>query len=324
MESEPPLAPQAARQFRIATRQSKLAQVQARKVGDLLKAAHPGSDYELVFVTTTGDTFLGDLSKVGGKEAFVKEIDAALLAGAADIAVHSMKDVPTDIEGKGLTIAAILPRNDKRDVIICRKGLSFTALGPGARVGTSSVRRAAQLRAAFPYLDVQPVRGNVDSRLAKLDNGDFDALVLAKAGLDLLGLTGRITDVLEPDMMCPAVAQGAIGIVCKAGDEALVKALKVVGDADTYTCVMAERDLLDTLGGSCHTPIAAFVEVTAGRNLRLIGMVVAPDGSQVIRVRDKVPYEEAATLGRKCGEQLLAQGAADIIAAVEKTRVAQG
>ena len=300
------------RTYRIGTRQSQLAQIQARRVGDALKAQNPGSDYELVFITTTGDKFMGDLAQVGGKEAFVKEIDEAVLSGHVDFAVHSMKDVPTEMPN-GLAIVATLLRNDIRDVAVCRKGMSFSTLKAGAKVGTSSVRRAAQLKAMFPYLDVQPVRGNVNSRLEKLDKGEYDALILAKAGLDLLGFTARITDVFEPDMMCPAVAQGAIGIVCRDDDKDLAATLAPLGDADTLTCVLAEREMLRGLGGSCHTPIAGYVVVTANRNLRLIGLVADPDGRRILRVREKMPFENALELGRKCAEDLLNQGAGDII-----------
>lgn len=305
--------------LRIATRASALAQVQARRVGDALAEKNPGLTYDLHFVTTTGDKFMGDLSKVGGKGAFVKEIEDALLKQEADIAVHSMKDVPGELPA-GLHIPAMLARNDLRDVIVCRTGETFLQLPHGARIGTSSLRRAAQLRSAFPYLTVVPLRGNVDSRLKKLDAREVDALVLAKAGLELLGAHARISDVLEPDMMCPAVGQGAIGVECRQNDAATNALLATISDADTVTCVNAERELLRTLGGSCHTPIAGFCQVTKGGNLRLIALVASLDGRTVLRARHKMTRDEAVVLGRAAGDDLLAQGAADIIRAAEAER----
>jgi hydroxymethylbilane synthase len=308
--------------IRIATRGSRLALVQARLAGDALQK-HTGRPYALVTVKTTGDKFMGDLSTVGGKGVFVKEIEEALLAGEADIAVHSMKDMPgADEQPKGLTVAAMLPREDIRDVCVCREGESFVALKPGAKIGTSSLRRATQLRNTFPYLEVVPIRGNVDSRLDKLKNREVDALILAKAGLDRLGLTHRISEVFEPDMMCPAVGQGAIGVQCREDDADMLQALAAINDADTFTCVNAERAMLHVLGGNCHTPIAGFCQVTKGGSLRLIALVASLDGKQVVRTRQKMPYADPQAIGRAAGDDLIAQGADRIIAAITEGAVA--
>ena len=303
--------------IRIATRESKLAQVQAHAVGKALVAKNPGLEYELHFVTTTGDKFMGDLSKVGGKVAFVKEVDEAILRGDADIAAHSMKDVPTDMP-ESLVIKAMLPRADIRDAIVCREKEDFANLAEGAVVGTSSVRRAAQIRYAFPHLEVKPVRGNVQTRLEKLRKGEYDALVLAKAGLDRLDLQHRISDVLEPDMMCPAVSQGAIGVECRSNDPEMIKLVESINDEPTWHCVNAERAYLDHLGGSCHTPIAGFVEITKGGNLRLIGLVASEDGKKILRTRHKLGYDEWQKLAKDAADDLFEQGAKAIIEATYK------
>lgn len=300
--------------LKIATRQSVLAQIQARAVGDAIVKKHPHLAYELHFVTTTGDKFMGDLAKVGGKVAFVKEIDDALLKGEADVAAHSMKDVPTDMP-EGLTIKAMLPRADIRDAVVCRKGVIFASLKDGAVVGTSSVRRAAQLRYAFPHLVVKPVRGNVQTRLEKLDKREFDALILAKAGLDRLDLETRISAVLEPDMMCPAISQGAIGAECRTNDTEMVQILESINHEPTWHCVQTERLFLDKLGGSCHTPIGGFVEMTKGGNLRLIGLVASEDGKKILRTRHKTGYDQWQELATTAAEDLMQQGAAALIAA---------
>lgn len=300
------------RMYRIATRQSKLAQAQANLVGKALVKADPGSRYELLFVTTTGDTFMGDLSKVGGKGAFVKEIEDALLRNEADIAVHSMKDVPHTLP-EGLMVAACLPRDDIRDAVLCRDGGSLVALKNGAKIGTSAIRRAMQLRATFPHLNIVPLRGNVDTRIEKLDKGEVDAILLAKCGLDRLGLEGRISEVLEPDMMCPAGGQGAIGVECRESDADLRAVLAKINHADTFACVAAEREMLRVLGGNCHTPVAGFCQVTKNNNLRLIAMVGSPDGKTVLRTRHKMAYDRWQELGRAAAEDLLSQGAEEII-----------
>ena len=303
--------------IRIATRQSVLAQVQARAVGDALVKKNPDYAYELHFVTTTGDKFMGDLAKVGGKVAFVKEVEEAIMNGEADIAAHSMKDVPTDMP-EGMIIGAMLPRADIRDAVVCRPGEDFASLKPGAVVGTSSVRRAAQIRYAFPHLEVKPVRGNVQTRLEKLKAREYDALILAKAGLDRLDLQSRITVVFEPDMMCPSVSQGAIGVECAKDNAEMVELLKSINHEETSHCVQTERAYLDHLGGSCYTPIAGFVEITKGGNLRLIGLVASEDGKKILRTRHKMAFKDWQKLAKAAADDLFEQGAKDIIAATYK------
>jgi len=302
-----------ARQIKIATRKSRMAQTQSRLVGEALVKAY---SYELVLITSTGDksqAWHGDLSKDGGKGAFTKEIEEAVLAGEADIAVHSMKDVPTDIEHPDLVFSAMLPRGDKRDVAVCRKGQTFERLKPGAKVGTSSVRRKAQLRKLFPYLDVVHFRGNVDSRIEKLDNGEVDALMLSKAGMDMLGLQERITTVFEPDLVMPCAQQGAVGAQCRKDNVEVIKMLEAISHHDTMVCIEAERALLRKLEGNCFSPIAGYCEVTKGGNLRMLAMVASLDGSQVIRSRVKLEGQEPIALGTAVAQDLLDQGAAALI-----------
>lgn len=305
-----------ARLIKIATRKSRMAQTQSRLVGEALVKAFPDFSYELVLITSTGDksqAWHGDLSKDGGKGAFTKEIEEAVLAGEADIAVHSMKDVPTDIEHPDLVFPAMLPRGDKRDIAVCRKGQSFERLKNGARVGTSSVRRKAQLRKLFPYLEVVHFRGNVDSRIEKLDNGEVDALMLSKAGMDMLSLQDRITTVFEPDLMMPCAQQGAVGAQCRSDNHDVITMLKAVNHDDTMICIEAERAMLRKLEGNCFSPIAGYCEVTKGGNLRMLAMVASVDGSQVIRSRVKLEGQEPIALGTAVAQDLLDQGAAALI-----------
>lgn len=301
--------------IRIATRQSKLAQIQARMVGDLLKETH-GLDYELHFVTTTGDKFMGDLSKVGGKDAFVKEIESCLMNKEADIAVHSMKDVAA-ILNDGFAIPAYLPRADIRDIVI---GKSLVALPEGGRVGTSSCRRASQIRATFPHLEIVPIRGNVQTRMAKITEDVCDSVILAKAGIDRLNLMKEVEEVLEPDMLMPAVGQGAIGVECLAENKELIALLEKINDKETEVCLNAERAMVRKLDGDCHTPIAGYCEVTKAGNLRFLALVAEPDGTAVLRARHKGDYEKAEELGLEVAEDLLNQGAADIIKRVKEGR----
>ena len=295
--------------FRIATRESNLALAQANQVGKALVAADPEVSYELVKLKTTGDKFLGDLNKVGGKGVFTKEIEEALLDGRADIAMHSMKDVPA-VMHEDLIIPAILKRDDIRDVVV---GLGLSELEAGQKVGTSSSRRGSQIKATFPDLEIVPFRGNVETRIAKLNKGEADAILLAKAGLDRLGLQDKIKEVLEPDIMMPALGQGAVGIQCRKDDKETLEFLKKVNDRDTLVCLTAERELVKVLEADCHSPIAGFCEVTKGGNLRFMAMVVSPDGKVVLRARHKMGYDEAHELGKTVAEDLLDQGAAKYI-----------
>lgn len=292
-----------------ATRRSALALAQCRAFIARLRAAHP--DLELVEhqVVTTGDRIVDrPLSEVGGKGLFVKEIEEALLDGTADIAVHSIKDVPATLP-EGLLITCVPAREDARDVLVSPRFGSLEALPAGAKVGTSSLRRAVSLRAARPDLDIQPVRGNVDTRLRKVDAGEFDAIVLARAGLVRLGLVERPTAVLSPEASLPAVGQGALGIECRANDEATRARLAVLHDETTSRCVAAERGVMAALEGDCKTPLAAYAERVDGE-IHLRAFFAAPDGSNLRRGEERRAWPaseaEAEALGRSLGASLKA------------------
>ncbi|MCP5405623.1 MAG: hydroxymethylbilane synthase [Pseudomonadaceae bacterium] len=304
------------RTFRIASRRSKMALTQTNRIIAALKAVAPQHEYVIHEVVADGDyeKFKGDLQQIGGKGAFVKALEHDMLDGKADMAMHSMKDVPGDVDlPEGLVIPAVLERDDLRDAVVCRVGETFVGLKDGAKVGTSSVRRAAQLKMAFPHLDVVPLRGNADTRVGKVDSGEVDAAVLALAGLRRIGLEGRVSEVFEPDMMLPAVAQGVVAIECKADDKEALELLAKINHADTFACITAERAMLKALQGGCHTPIAGYCVITANRNLRLIAMVSSLDGKEVLRGRNKLPFEQAEELGRSVAEELLGQGARQLL-----------
>lgn len=303
------------RLLRIGTRKSKLAIVQTEEVIAELKNSNPEINCEIVHITTTGDKFLGDLTKVGGKGVFVKEIEDALLNKEIDIAVHSMKDVPYNMT-EGLVISSMLKRADIRDVALCKSTKSFIDLKEGEKVGTSSLRRASQIKASFPYLDVVPIRGNIHTRIQKMEDGEVDALLLAKAGIDRMAMQDKIKLVFEPDMLCPAIGQGAIGIQCREDDELVREDLAKINHKDTFTCVSVERIVIRTLQGSCQTPIGGFCEVTKGGNLRMIALVATPDGSKVVRSRHKLPYEDAEVLGEVVAKDLINQGALEMLAPI--------
>jgi hydroxymethylbilane synthase len=306
--------------FRIATRKSKLAQIQANLVGDRLSQI--GHTYELVLLVSTGDKSQktnGDLSKDGGKGAFIKEIQEAVAKGEADIAVHSMKDVPSDFERpEGFVIPAVLERENHRDVIITRKGETFLMLESGSKIGTSSVRRASQIRANFPYLDVVHYRGNVDSRIEKLDNGIVDAIILAQAGVERMGLMDRVDEVLESDVMMPAFGQGIIGVECKADAQDIIEELKKINHQETFDCLEVERAITNGLHGNCHTPMAGYCEFSAGGSLRVVALVSSEDGQTVIRSRFKEKDISPRELGEKVARDLLEQGAKELIDACRK------
>lgn len=302
--------------IRIATRKSRMAQTQSNRVGQALVAAFPDYNYELVLITSTGDksqAWHGDLSQDGGKGAFTKEIEDALLVGEADVAVHSMKDVPTDVEHPALIFPAMMPCGDRRDVAVCRVGQVFEALKSGSKVGTSSVRRRAQLRKLFPYLEVLHFRGNVDSRIEKLDNGEVDALLLSKAGMEMLSLQDRITTVFEPDLMMPCAQQGVIGAQCRADDKEIIAMLEAISHPNTMVCITAERAMLRTLRGNCFSPIGGYCEHTKGGNLRMLAMVSSLDGNQIIRSNMKLEGQDPVALGELVAQDLLNQGATDLI-----------
>lgn len=291
----------------IASRGSQLALWQARWVESQLTAA--GHQCRIEIIKTTGDKITDvPLAKVGTKGLFTKEIEEALLDGRAHLAVHSLKDLPTELP-EGLVLAAVPERQDPRDAVV---GKTLAALPLGAKVGTSSLRRAAQLRQLRPDLLVESVRGNLDTRLRKLDEGQYDAILLAAAGLNRLGWGNRIAELLAPDRMCPAVGQGALAIETREGAEASVAALN---HADTHTAILAERAVLNALGGGCQVPIGAYATVAEGR-IRLQAIVAAPDGTQVIRAEIEGAASEAASLGAAVAAELLERGAREILHAV--------
>jgi hydroxymethylbilane synthase len=301
--------------FVIGSRGSALALWQARWIENRLQAA--GQETRIEIIKTTGDKITDvTLAKVGaasgGKGVFTKEIEEALLAGAIDLAVHSLKDLPTELPA-GLTLAAVPEREDPRDALV---GFRLDELPKGARVGTSSLRRAAQMRALRPDVTIGDIRGNVETRLRKRDEGEHDATLLACAGLRRLGLEGRITEALDPAVMAPAVGQGALGIEIREGDEETLAVLKPIEHEATRQAVEAERALLEALGGGCQVPLGAHAHAEAGE-LQLVAAVVAPDGSRVIRTQARGPLSRPRELGRSAAEALLRDGAAALIAAAE-------
>ena len=297
--------------LRLGTRGSPLALAQANEVRARLAAAHPElseeAAVEIVVIKTTGDTIQDrTLAEIGGKGLFTKEIEEALLAGRIDAAVHSMKDVPTWLP-EGLEISTILPREDPRDAIFSAGGQDLAGLPAGSVVGTASLRRQAQVLLARPDLKVVPLRGNVETRLRKLAEGQVDATLLAMAGLKRLGKAGEVSAVLAPEDMLPAVAQGAIGLEIRADDGAVRGLLAALDDRDSAIRVAAERACLEVLDGSCRTPIAAFAELEAGgAEMRLRALVALPDGSQAHRAERRGSAAEGAALGRDAGAELRA------------------
>jgi hydroxymethylbilane synthase len=299
--------------LRIATRQSPLALWQARHVADLLTAHHPGLRVELVQMLTEGDRILDRaLNSAGGKGLFIKELEQGLAAGRADLAVHSMKDVPAELPA-GFVLAAFCAAADPRDALVSATAASLEALPPGARVGTASLRRGCQLLARRPDLTLVMTRGNVQTRLAKLDRGDCDALLLAAAGLDRLGLAERIAARLPVEVMLPAVTQGVLGLECRAGDDAVLALLAPLQEPGTALRVRAERAFAARLGGGCHTPLAAHA-VLEDAQLHLTGLVGSPDGRRVLRQSLSGPAAAPEALGLALAEQLIAQGAAELLA----------
>jgi hydroxymethylbilane synthase len=293
----------------IASRGSQLALWQARWVSAQLTAA--GHQCRIEIIKTTGDKITDvPLAQVGSKGLFTKEIEEALLDGRADLAVHSLKDLPTELP-EGLVLAAVPEREDPRDAVV---GKPLAALPSGAKVGTSSLRRAAQLRNLRPDLVVESVRGNVDTRLRKLDEGQYDAILLAAAGLKRLGWSARIAEILEPERMCCAVGQGALAIETRAAGAGR-DACALLDHAATHAAVMAERGLLGALGGGCQVPIGAYATVAGGR-LHLQAIVISPDGSELVRAKTEGAAEAAEAIGRGLGAQLLEQGARRILEAV--------
>ncbi len=311
------------RTITIGTRGSKLALTQTGQVADKLRAICQEHglpyEFELKTIVTKGDQILDvTLSKVGGKGLFVKEIEQELLDGGIDLAVHSMKDVPSELPEE-LMIGAVPVRVDPRDALITRTGCGLDELPHGALVGTSSLRRACQLQERRPDLELLPMRGNIDTRLRKLQDEGFDAIVLATAGLQRTGWEERVSEYLEPEVCLPAVGQGALGIECRRADEQVVQLLQLLNDERTERTVAAERAFLGTLNGGCQVPIAAYAVLEPEGTIWLRGLVGRPDGSEMLRgeLRGFEPKE----LGVRLAEELIAQGADRILAEVrEQTR----
>ena len=296
--------------IRIATRKSALALWQANHVADALRPLPQVTSVELVPLTTRGDEILDrSLQKIGGKGLFIKELEIAMEAGDADIAVHSMKDVPADMP-EGFCIAAILERANPADALV---GKNLNDLAQGARVGSSSLRRQAQLMALRPDVRVQPLRGNVNTRLKKLEDGQYDAIMLACAGLERLGLEAHISEIFSPDQMLPAAAQGVIGIECLEGRTELLQILKLLDHAATRTVVTAERTVAKQLQADCQSPVATFGEID-GSTLNLRAMVASPDGRTIIREHVSGPADDPETLGISLSSKLLDMGAGKLLA----------
>lgn len=310
------------REIRIATRKSALALWQAEHVKARLEQAHPGLTVSLVPMVSRGDKLLdAPLAKIGGKGLFVKELETALLENEADIAVHSMKDVPMDFP-EGLGLYCICEREDPRDAFVSNTFASLDALPAGSVVGTSSLRRQAQLLARRPDLKIQFLRGNVNTRLAKLDAGEYDAIILAAAGLIRLGFEARIRAFISAEDSLPAGGQGAVGIECRTADAEVHALLAPLHHADTSDRVSAERALNKRLNGGCQVPIACYA-LLEGDELWLRGLVGQPDGGLLLRAEARAPRDQAEALGVQVAEALLAQGAARILAEVYGEAAAQ-
>lgn len=299
----------------IASRESALAMWQAEHIRDRLRALYPQTSVEILGMTTQGDQILDKtLSKIGGKGLFVKELETALENGSADIAVHSLKDVPMNLP-EGFALPCIGEREDPRDAFVSNKFDSLQALPAGSVVGTSSLRRESQLRARFPHLRIDPLRGNVQTRLRKLDEGQYAAIILAAAGLKRLGLGDRIRNIISSDDSLPAVGQGALGIETRANRPDLQTLLAPLHHADTAACVLAERAMSRALAGSCQVPLGGFAEVQNGK-LRMRGFVATPDGKRLLRAEHFGDIAQPEALGDKVAQDLLKQGAGEILAAL--------
>lgn len=301
--------------IRIATRKSPLALWQAEHVAGKLKEAFPDIETELVTMVTRGDKILdAPLAKVGGKGLFVKELEQGMLAGTADIAVHSMKDVPVEFP-EGLHLAVVMEREDPRDAFVSNRYSSLAELPENARIGTCSLRRQCQLKERFPDAEILPLRGNVNTRLAKLDSGEFDAIILAAAGLKRLGMADRITECLVSTDSLPAIGQGAIGIECRNDDAQVNQMLKALHDENTTIRIAAERAMNARLNGGCQVPIAGFSEID-GDSLWMRGLVGTPDGSVIYRSERRGHVDNACEIGTAVADDLLAQGADKVLKAL--------
>jgi hydroxymethylbilane synthase len=302
--------------LRLGTRASQLATTQSQAVADAITAAS-GVPVQLVPISTEGDRSSAAIAQLGGTGVFVTAIRQALLEGTVDVAVHSYKDLPT-LPEPGLTIAAVPPREDPRDALVARDGLTLGELPAGAKVGTGAPRRVAQLRALGLGLEVVPIRGNVDTRLARVVPGDLDAVVLARAGLARLGRLSAVTETLDPLQVLPAPAQGALAVECRGDDERARQLLATLDDAGSRACVVAERTTLAALEAGCSAPVAAYAELAEGEDgpeLFLRASVTALDGSDGVRGSTTGPPTAAERLGRELAAELLDRGAAELMAA---------
>lgn len=306
------------RPVRIGTRGSLLAKWQAEYVRKRIFQA-TGVEPEIVIIKTTGDKLQqAPFSQIGGKGVFIKELEEALLEEHVDLAVHSVKDIPTDVPSR-LCFPAVCRREDTRDSLIAAKGETLATLRQGARIGTSSLRRQSQLRHFRSDLDVRELRGNVDTRLRKVESGEYDAIVLAKAGLDRLGLAGRISEVLSPDVCMPAVGQGAIAVQARLKDAELGDALAPLDDNETRQSIVAERSLLGALQGGCQVPLGAWAHFERGE-LVMDAVVCSPDGSQYVRQRATGPPDQPRELGQRLAQLLIDAGAGAILEEVYRAR----
>jgi hydroxymethylbilane synthase len=300
--------------IRVVSRDSPMALAQVQRVRTELARLHPGVRTEVVPVRTTGDKWLGDLSRVEGKGAFTKEVDAALLAGEADLAVHCLKDIPADRPlPAGTVFAAFLARDDIRDALVHPGGLTLDELPRGARVGTSSVRRVAQLASSHPHLECVPFRGNANRRLEKLAAGEADALLLAVSGLRRIGRADAISEILSPETMMPPIGAGVLALQCREDDAAVIDAVSPLGDPGTHREATAERMLLHVLQGHCNSPIAGYARVDHAGELSLRACVFTPDGKTRLNAHEWAGRLDPATLGTSVAVALLRQGAREII-----------
>ncbi len=291
-----------------------MALAQVERVRAELAALHPGIRTEVVPVTTSGDKWMGDLAQLGGKGAFTKEVDLALLEGRADLAVHCLKDIPADRPlPEGCTFGAYLKRDDVRDALIDPAGRTLDELPEGTRIGTSSVRRVAQLASSHPHLECVPMRGNANRRLEKLAAGDADALLLALSGLERIGRTDVVTDVLSPELMCPPIGAGILALQCRADDATTLDAVTGLGDHDTWREATAERMFLHVLQGHCNSPVAGYARAGRGGDLSLRACVFTPDGKRVLNAQEWAGPLDPATLGMSVAVALLRQGARELI-----------
>lgn len=300
--------------IRIATRKSPLALWQANHIRNELLSYWPQLVIELLPMTTSGDQFLKDkLLAIGGKGLFVKELEEALLENRADLAVHSMKDMPATAP-EGLSLAAICARHNPFDALVSKTHVHLTDLRHGAVVGTSSLRRQSQLLAIRPDLKIIPLRGNIHTRLSKMDTGEFDAIVLAVAGLERMGLQHLITEMLDEDIMLPACGQGALGIECRTNDSELQRYIEPLNDTLSALCVNTERHVNALLGGNCHVPLAVYCTQIYDSKLHLRAKVASPDGQTIIKESLIAPIDESDSLAQQCAQSLLVGGAADLLA----------